>query len=357
MRNAADSVELLEPTLLEPNSPEPTFLERVAARPYAFDFFYVLRRLEAGNPKRPRLGVAARPADEPIRLGQEPLLDFAPAALSGVRPARGARPPVIEVRFLGLLGPNGPLPLHLTEYARDRLLHHGDATFARFLDLINHRFLMLFYRAWAQAQPVANLDRRDDDRFTKYVGALFGSGLQSTRQRDAVEDEVKLHHAGTLARQVRNADGLRAMLSHYFKLPVRVEEFVAHWMRLPVDDRTRLGAGNESVQLGHGAVLGAAMWDAQSSIRLHIDAPTLADYEDFLPGGTLAERLIALLRTYLGWELRWNVRLSLAGIEVPPTKIGRQGRLGWTTWLSGGPREKDARDLVLDYEARLVASI
>ena len=149
MRNAADSVALLE---------------RVTARPYAFDFFYVLRRLEATHPHRPRLGVAARPADEPIRLGQEPLLDFAPAALSGVRPARDARPPVIEVRFLGLLGPNGPLPLHLTEYARDRMLHHGDTTFARFLDLINHRFLLLFYRAWAQAQPVTNLDRRDDDR-------------------------------------------------------------------------------------------------------------------------------------------------------------------------------------------------
>ena len=234
MRNAADSVALLE---------------RVTARPYAFDFFYVLRRLEATHPHRPRLGVAARPADEPIRLGQEPLLDFAPAALSGVRPARDARPPVIEVRFLGLLGPNGPLPLHLTEYARDRMLHHGDTTFARFLDLINHRFLLLFYRAWAQAQPVTNLDRRDDDRFTKYVGALFGSGLQTTQQRDAVEDEVKLHHAGTLARQVRNADGLQAMLSHYFRLPVRVQEFAARWMRLPADDRTRLGAGGQAAQL------------------------------------------------------------------------------------------------------------
>lgn len=338
MRNATDSVALLE---------------RVAARPYAFDFFYVLRRLEAVNADRPRLGVAARPADEPIRIGQEPLLDFAPAALSGVRPARGARPPVIEVRFLGLLGPNGPLPLHLTEYARDRLLHHGDATFARFLDLINHRFLLLFYRAWAQAQPVTNLDRRDDDRFAKYVGALFGSGLQSTQRRDAIEDEVKLHHAGTLARQVRNADGLRAMLSHYFRLPVRVEEFVAQWMHLPADDRTRLGAGSESAQLGRGAVLGASVWDAQSSIRLHIDAPTLADYEDFLPGGSLADRLLALLRTYLGWELRWDVRLSLAGREIPPTHIGRQGRLGWTSWLGGRPREEDAHDLLLDYEGRI----
>jgi type VI secretion system protein ImpH len=312
--------------------------------------------LEATRPDLPRLGEAARPADEPVRLGQEPLLDFAPAALSGVRPARDARPPVIEVRFLGLLGPNGPLPLHLTEYARDRLLHHGDATFARFLDLINHRFLLLFYRAWAQAQPVASLDRRDDDRFAKYVGALCGAGLQSTQKRDAAEDEIKLHHAGSLARQVRNADGLRAMLSHYFRLPVRVEEFVAWWMRLPDDDRTRLGTGGTKAQLGRGAVLGASVWDAQSSIRLHIQSQTLRDYEDFLPGGASAKRLVALLRTYLGWDLRWDVRLSLAGKEIPPTELGRQGRLGWTSWLKGGPREQDAHDLLLDYEERLASA-
>jgi len=63
------------------------------------------------------------------------------------------------VRLFGLLGPNGPLPIHVTEYARHRLRHAGDATLSRFLDLFNHRFLALFYRAWAQAQPHVNRDR------------------------------------------------------------------------------------------------------------------------------------------------------------------------------------------------------
>lgn len=331
-----------------------TLFERVAARPYAFDFFYVLRRLEALRPDLPRLGEAGRPADEPVRLGQEPLLDFAPAALSGVRPPHNGRPAVIEVRFLGLFGPNGPLPLHLTEYARDRLLHHGDATFARFVDLINHRFLLLFYRAWAQAQPVVSLDRRGDDRFSRYVGSLFGVGLDSTRSRDAAEDEIKLHHAGTLARQVRNADGLRAVLSHYFRLPVRVEEFVARWMTLPAAERTRLGAAGAAAQLGRGAILGGSVWDAQSNIRLHVCAPTLLEYEEFLPGGRAAARLVALVRNYLGWELRWDVRLALDRDEVPATVVGRQGRLGWTSWLGRRKRKEAARDLLIDYEQRFV---
>jgi type VI secretion system protein ImpH len=327
-----------------------TLLDRVAAQPYAFDFFYALRHVEATHSRQPRLGEAARPADEPVRLGQEPLLDFAPAAISGVQEAKEFRPPVVQMRFFGLLGPNGALPLHLTEHARDRLLHHGDATFARFLDIFNHRFGLLFYRAWSQAQPVTSLDRPTDDRFAVYVGSLFGLGLNAARKRDAAEDEIKLHHAGSLARQARNADGLRALVSRYFRLPIRVEEFVARWMALPLADRTRLGGRNAGSQLGCGAVLGAAVWDAQSSIRLHVRCRSLAEYESFLPGGPAAVRLVALLRTYLGWEIQWDVQLGLAAQAVPSATLGTQGRLGWTTWLGGRPRLLDARDLILDYE-------
>ena len=50
----------------------------------------------------------------------------------------------------------------------------GDPTLSRFLDVFNHRFLALFYRAWAQAQPYVNHDRPETDRFTTYVGAFFG---------------------------------------------------------------------------------------------------------------------------------------------------------------------------------------
>mgnify|MGYP002138968179 CR=1 FL=1 len=57
-------------------------------------------------------------------------------------------------------------------FARQRILHSGDATFSRFLDILHHRFAALFYRAWAQAQPTVSLDRPDEDRFAGYVGAL-----------------------------------------------------------------------------------------------------------------------------------------------------------------------------------------
>ncbi|OYU89442.1 MAG: type VI secretion protein, partial [Burkholderiales bacterium PBB5] len=130
-----------------------TLMAALASEPWRFDFFQALRQIDARQPQRPRLGTARRPADEAVRLGQTPAMSFAPATLHGLRQPEGGGVPRIDVRFFGLFGPNGPLPLHLTEYARERQLHHGDETLARFADLFHHRLLLLFYRAWAQAQP------------------------------------------------------------------------------------------------------------------------------------------------------------------------------------------------------------
>ena len=66
-------------------------------------------------------------------------MTFASGLLAHLRPGEGDAPPRLTVNFFGLLGPNGPLPLHLTEYARDRLRNSDDPTMARFLDLFHHR--------------------------------------------------------------------------------------------------------------------------------------------------------------------------------------------------------------------------
>jgi type VI secretion system protein ImpH len=331
-------------------TPDPVaFLQAAAQKPWEYDFFHLLRCIECLHPERPRIGSAARPSQEPIRLGQEPALDFAPAAISGVA-TDGERPARIQVRFLGLLGPNGPLPLHLTDYIRERVLHGGDTTFARFLDVFNHRFLSLFYRAWAQAQPAVMHDRPDEDRFPIYVGSLFGLGSARVRHRDALPDAAKLFHAGALVRQVRNREGLESLLTHYFRVPVRVEEFAGRWLDIAAADRSRLGARDGSARLGGGAVLGERTWDRQHSVRLIMGPLSRARYESFLPGGADLEVLVVWLRTYLSHEFAWDLCLILRTEEVPALRPGQQGRLGWTSWLGHYRRSAPAADLHLDAE-------
>lgn len=342
----------------------------MANAPYAFDFFHLMRRIDALSPDAPRLGRALRPSAEPVRLGQDPELDFAPAPISSFEPS-SETPPRIGVRFFGLFGSQGPLPLHLTEYARERLRHHADPGFARFADLFHHRLLSLFYRAWAQAQPTAQHDRPGDDQFAKWLGAWFGLAPAEFRARDAVPDDAKRFQAGILSRGVKNAEGLVLLLQQHFAVPVRVQSFVGHWMALRSLDRTRLGVGQlaePSAQLGISATIGSKVWDRQGKFRLHIGPLSLMQYESFLPGSATLTVLRDWVRQYLGLARVWDVRLALAAPEVPAARLGRGtnchdpahagSRLGWTSWLGGAARRGERRaapaardDLVFSPEA------
>jgi len=329
--------------------------------PQQFDFFQVLRRMEAlhrDRADRPRFGAAPRPAEEPIRLGQEPSLAFAPASLAALRSGKDGRPPRLNVNFFGLLGPNGPLPLHLSEYVRDRMFNAGDTTMARFLDLFHHRMLMLFYRAWASGEPTVGQDLPETNRFATYVGALVGLGLASFRAQDALPDVAKFFYAGTLASQTKHADGLCGMVGEFFQMPTRIEPFIGDWLELPLSHRWRLGSKAKAGQgqmglLGLSSTLGAHTWSAQHKFRVVLGPLNRAQFQRMLPGGESLKRLTAMVRSYAGDQLRWDVKLILHEKVDEPWSLGRS-RLAYTSWL-GRPGRSGARreDLILDPQAEI----
>lgn len=322
----------------------------IEAEPWKFDFFQALRLIECAHPDKPRLGHSVRAQDEPVRIAQHPSLSFAPATIHQLSLDAKLSPPRLIQQFFGMLGPNGPLPLHLTEFARDRLVNYRDPSFVRFLDLLLHRFALHFYRAWGQAQPAVSLDRPKEDRFSTYVGATLGMGMPTLRNRDGASDHIRLHFAGHLSRQVKTAEGLKSLLTGFFKLPVRIIEFAGHWLKLPDNDLSRLGDLSANAALGAGAVLGTRVWDRQHRIQIAIGPLSLEQYRALLPGGHALEKLLALVRHYLSFELDWDLRLSLESPEVPRARLGQLTQLGWTSWLGQHRTETNAEDLVLNVE-------
>jgi type VI secretion system protein ImpH len=341
-----------------------TLLAELSERPCEFDFYKALRKLEAAFPDRPRLGRSHRAGEDPVRLAQQPSLAFAPSTVAAFQQARQGGPHRLTVWFGGLLGANGPLPLHLTEYARDRTRNANDWTFVRFLDVFHHRMLSLFYRVWADAQPTVHFDRPASDRFAAYVGSLVGIGLPSLQNRDAMSDLAKLSFAGRLVCQTRHAEGLQALLGDFFELPMRIAEFVGQWLPLPDDCRCVLGVARDSItgssprsdelqtaQLGVSATIGDRVWDCQTKFRIVAGPLGFADYQRLLPGGESLQRLIAIVKNYAGLELDWELHLLLHCRAVPRTQLGSLGQLGWTTWLVSKPAKADAGDLMLTPQA------
>jgi type VI secretion system protein ImpH len=352
VRNAPDSVTAAASAMAERVGAS---LQAASAEPWAFDYFALMRRLEALAQPAPRWGRALLPGAEPVRVGQEPSLSFAPASFSRFEPATAASPPRLRQHFFGYIGPNGPLPVHLSDFIRERSVNHGDPTWLAFLDTFSHRFALHFYRAWAQARPAVSLDRPGEDSFRLQVGALVGMGTATRSERDEIHDDARLHFSGWLGRRVHNAEGVEAVLASYFGVPVKLERWVGHWMALPAGELTRLSRGESSRSMGLGAMLGTRAWDRQHRVRLHLGPLTLDQYRFFLPIGSARPVLQRWMQQMLGDELFWDAELVLKKEEVPPMRLGQHAgnapRLGWVSWLGQRPRARDAADVRVDSAA------
>ena len=316
--------------------------EAVEREPWAHDFFALLRRVDALRPDLPRTGQARRPVQEALRLGQVPELDFAPAALARFE-RRGDAPPRLGVRFFGMLGPQGPMPLHFTEYVRERLHQHGDSTLTHFLDLFHHRLLGLFYRAWAQAQPTVHLDRPADDRYSTWLAACAGLPVKGT---PALPYAALAYQAGALSARSRHPEALCKALQQHFGVAVALRPHVGVWLHIDPADRSRLGHARNRLEhstlpaaaLGLNVNLGHKVWDRQYKFRLQIGPLTLAEYMAFLPGGSAWRPLKDWVQLLAGPDLRWDLQLSLHAAEQPQARLGRRVRLGLTSWLGGQAR-------------------
>lgn len=290
-----------------------------------------------------------------MRLGQEPSLAFAPSTIASLTPGGAGAVPGVRVYFFGLFGPNGPLPLHLTEFARQRLRNAGDPTLSRFADIFHHRLLCLFYRAWADAQPCVAYDRPAKDRFRAYVGALAGRGTPGTWDRDELRDEAKLFYTGHFALQTRNAEGLADVLSGYFGVSFHIEEHVGDWLEIPERDQLRLGESAETGSLGMSTILGERIWSCDHRFRVVAGPLALEAFIAFLPGAPALTVLGDIVRNYAGDEFSWDLQLVLGKDDVPGIVLGRKPRLGLTTWLSTGELAEHPADVTID-DSRCIAS-
>ena len=348
------------------------WLHERAHEAWRYDYFAVMRRLECLATDTPRWGHSPRPGLEAVRVGHEPSMSFAPASVSKFESASESSAARLRQPFFGYVGPNAPLPTHLTELVRERALNHGDNTLLGFLDGLMHRFGLQFYRAWAQARPVTGMDRPDEDAFRRQIGAFMGVAGAARQRRDEILDDARLHFSGWLARRVHNTESIESVLGAYFGVQVRVENWVGQWMNLPAQELTRIGASNRnsaSRALMLGAVLGSKVWDRQHKLRVHLGPLTLAQYRRFLPVGDASVTLQRWMQQLLGDEYEWDAAPVVLSTEVPVSRlgatanVGNSPRLGWDSWLGTRARTDDAhgarvrRDRVLTSGHALTALV
>jgi type VI secretion system protein ImpH len=325
--------------------------ELLRSEPYRFEFFQAIRLLERMAPDRKPLGRFTNPADEVARLGAFPSLSFPASEIQSIDWPEGA-PPSLAVNFMGVTGPQGPLPHFYTTLILARL-RSGDRTLRDFLDLFHHRMLSFFYQAWEKYRFAVSYERGERDRFSHHLLDLIGLGTLGLQERLAVPDDAFLFFAGILGQRPHSAHALELLLNDYFEVPFEVIQLVGGWFRL--DDSSECCIGERSTpseQLGLGAVVGDEVWNQQARARIRIGPLDLENYLDFLPNGSAYEPLRSLLRFWTNEEIDFEVQLILEREEVPRCQLGGEGdsapQLGWVTWMKSKPMQRHPEETIFN---------
>lgn len=282
-------------------------------------------------------------------------------------PANGHAPELVTPA-IGLTGAAGVLPRMYTEVltqtlrGRSRALH-------QFLDMLSHRIVAMFagagikYRLNRSSETAAVVGRPEDDRVGEALLAFTGYATPHLAPRLAVGTEPLLHYSGFFAARPRSAERLQALVSDWLGRSVEIVQFAGAWLPLPPDQRSALGRGRHPGafnRLGLDAAAGVRAWDPQARIILRIGPLDYRSFAALLPDRTGLQRLVSLVRAFLGYEIGFAVNPVLAGPEVPPLLLDHDAdpapRLGWNTWMPSpappvaGIQRRDADEALFEAE-------
>jgi type VI secretion system protein ImpH len=327
-------------------------LATLRAAPRKFRFDAVVRILT-------RAAKTEDPADA-ARFRTPPGLVY-PAA--DVLRLQGENRPDVTLGLMGLTGPSGVLPRHYTEFVTQTLRGRSTALHD-FLDMLSHRFVAFFARAPIKYRPAPAAETAalrtppEPDPVTQVLLALTGFGTPHLASRLPTGTEPILHYAGLFAMRPRSAERLQALVADFLGMKVEVVEFAGAWLNLPPDQRTRIGAFGSFARLGVDASAGVRAWDPQARFVLKIGPLHREAFERLLPDRGALERLVSLVRAYVGFELGFAVNPGLREADIPVLRMDSTAdpapRLGWNTWLpaSAGSlkRRGDAWDAMFEAE-------
>lgn len=343
-----------------------SFLQKATSDAKLYSFYALLRNAEALAVDYPRIGRAKTIEDNIVELAHQPTLDFPPSTIASIdqRPSGRFR---AKSLFLGLTGPMGPLPTHLTEFAFFERRYSRKSPFADFLDLISARMLQFFYRAWADSQAAAQADRPEDDRFSNYLAQLSGAwdGLAKTpasgtnvQDYQHPEQLGRLHLAGHFGSR-RSPANICDALELTLKSNVEIREFMPRWRDVVPADRTIIGSNGQHNALGNGAMLGQRIRVIQDTFQVTVLAKDANGLEALIPTGPKFKMTRDLLDSLSPSDTDWELQIQIEEAETRGVTLGGNGRLGWSSWLApsalGKVHRRDTR-LSRRWKPRLASS-
>lgn len=324
-------------------------IEDLFTQSYKYEFHQAIKLLETSFSEAQSLGTQAFPELEVVSIKSRVQHSYPSSDLYELTPPKSKGsyfPCTLQVNFLGIAGPNGPLPMPYSEHLMTRA-RQGDTAFRDFLDLFNHRLLSLLHRIRKKYWVGLETATPEETAFAKILFSFIGLSNPTLRNRLPIPDRGLLYYSGLLWQQPRSAKGLEVFLSHYFDVPVEVKPLQGKWLQIDEEHQTKIGNNGHHQVLGDTASLGNRAWDIRSEILICVGPLKENVFHNFLPTGKAYKRLCALSHFYLGLHHTFKVNLLMKASDVETSVPGRGTRLGWTSWLKTEPFDHDDDQVVV----------
>jgi type VI secretion system protein ImpH len=331
----------------------PSLKEELLQRTGRFEFFQAVRlfhriwsdRAPVGGDGDPRAEVLRFRSDlSPVFPGSDVREASAPGSLD---------PGGLLVTFFGVATPAsfGSLPRRYAEEVRQQVREKNAAP-RDFLDLFNHRFISLFYRAWERHQPAVLHEGGRGNPFERALYGILGLGTEGLSNRLPVDDRMLISRAGLLAMRPLSASAMESLIRSVFEADVHIEQFIPAGYEIEEDDQNRLGIVNTC--LNEDLYLGGEIVLIHSKFRVRVGPLDFSEYREFLPDRPAFRSLAQLVRFATGEGRDVDAQLVLEAAEVPALQLGgsQEGpcRLGWSSWLGGRDFVEPVDDAIFDLE-------
>jgi len=315
------------------------------AAPQRFDFFQAVRLLEQWLEGASQTAESQSGTPQ-LRYRNRLSLAFPPGEISRIEESGGHID--ITPAFMGLLGSSGTLPHHYTERIAAHEQREDDDGPRAFLDMLSHRALAMFCAAWAMHRPECMQEEGgDEDGGDGFLAKLLLLSGAQPPPGGVIDRASFARYAMQIRSRTVSHDVMTGMLTEYFGVPARVEPLVGVWEALPAPQQAQLGRSHCCLRAG--VLLGERIHRCDTRARIRIGPLAKADFERFLPHGSGAAALKAMLAMFCTVGVAFEIRLRLHAADARGFSLHRSereggARLGVNAFLLEAPPAQDRED-------------
>ncbi|MBX9703608.1 MAG: type VI secretion system baseplate subunit TssG, partial [Silvanigrellaceae bacterium] len=259
-------------------------------------------------------------------------LAFSGSSIESIQESRRFKNTIeILVNFFPLTGAQGVYPDYLSEMLTDKSFLN-DYSLEDFLDIFNHRLLLIFYQMLKAVKPYLSLSNPGSDQVSGWFYGLMGLNSPVQEEFVGLNPRPLLFYTGLLSQRKKSLSALSVLLNDYFCMKVEVFDFIGDFYPLLQSETTYLGKHlTNETRLGQGAVLGNSVWLQGNKMRLKLFLKEQHEPQDFYPGGKFFLALVSLVK--FATEAFYNFEIQIIQKHIHRTKLSMKTKLGYNTWL------------------------